>query len=368
VEDVAAFEVARLGDPEALDQRLRVGLEPLRRERLAQLLRGPDVEAPLLALGVGVECRLEPALGAAHLTQRPLESLLADSAPALVAEVLPAVQVGAGQQGVVVEHLLEVRDEPLPVDRVAREAASDLVVDPTGSHPVERDLGDIVRRSREQQLERRGGRELRGPAKAAGLHVGHPPQPDRRRLESLARQGLVGGLQPRDRPELLADVCGRVADPVALRLPRLRHRLHHHPEARHPLAFGWGEVGAAVEGDAVGVEEGGQRPAPVPGHPLDRLHVDRVDVRSFLAVDLDRDEMLVHEGGGLVVLERLALHHVAPVAGRVADREQDRAVAVSGTPLRLFAPGQPVDRVLGVLEEVGTGLLGEGVGHRFEAR
>ena len=33
------------------------------------------------------------------------------------------------QQRVVVEHLLEVRDEPALVDRVAREAAAEVIVD-----------------------------------------------------------------------------------------------------------------------------------------------------------------------------------------------------------------------------------------------
>ena len=61
------------------------------------------------------------------------------------------------------------------------------------------------------------------------------------------------------------------------------------------------------------------------------------------------------------VLERLVLHHVAPVAGRVADREQDRPVLLAGAGERLVAPGVPVDRVLGVLEQVGAGLRGEPV-------
>ena len=105
----------------------------------------------------------------------------------------------------------------------------------------------------------------------------------------------------------------------------------------------------------------------MPGHTLHRLHVDRVQIRSFLAVHLDRDEVLVHVSGGLRVLERLALHHVAPVASRVANREQDRLV-LSLCPLqRVRPPGVPVDRVVLVLEEVGTRLLGEAIGHRSQA-
>ena len=64
----------------------------------------------------------------------------------------------------------------------------------------------------------------------------------------------------------------------------------------------------------------GQPPLPV--QRLDDAHVDRVDVGALLAVDLDADVVLVEVAGDLLVLEALLLHHVAPVAGRVADREK----------------------------------------------
>src|SRR3712207_7355348 len=51
-----------------------------------------------------------------------------------------------------------------------------------------------------------------------------------------------------------------------------------------------------------------------------------VEVGPLLAVDLDRDEVRVEERRRLGILERLALHDVAPVAGRVADRQEDRPV------------------------------------------
>ncbi len=157
-----------------------------------------------------------------------------------------------------------------------------------------------------------------------------------------------------------------LADLVASALEGVDDRFHHHPEARHAAALVGREVGAAVEGHAVGVEEDGHRPAALAAHRLHRLHVDRVDVGALLAVDLDVDEVLVHVGGGLRVLEGLALHHVAPVAGRVADREQDRAVLLARPLQRLGAPGVPVDRVVAVLQQVRAGLLGEPVGHRAQ--
>ena len=134
VEDVSPLEVARLGDAEVGDRIVGELAQVGGGERVADLVRGPEVEAALLALGVGVERRVEAALRPAHLAQRPVERVGADPAPALVPQRLPAVQVGAGQQGVVVEHLLEVGYEPRFVDRVAGEAAADLVVDAAVGH------------------------------------------------------------------------------------------------------------------------------------------------------------------------------------------------------------------------------------------
>jgi hypothetical protein len=89
--------------------------------------------------------------------------------------------------------------------------------------------------------------------------------------------------------------------------------------------------------------------------------VDRVDVGALLAVDLDVDEALVHERRDDRVLEGLVLHHVAPVAGGVADREQDRPVLRAGAGEGLRAPCVPVDRVVRVLAKVRAGGLGESI-------
>src|SRR5919197_619807 len=73
-------------------------------------------------------------------------------------------------------------------------------------------------------------------------------------------------------------------------------------------------------------------PSPRPARwRSDGVHVDRVHVRALLAVDFDVDEALVHESSRLVVLEGLVCHHVAPVTGGVADREQDRLVLLPRT-------------------------------------
>jgi hypothetical protein len=124
------------------------------------------------------------------------------------------------------------------------------------------------------------------------------------------------------------------------------------------------EVRARVEGNLLRGEEDVQRPAAMAGHGLARLHVDRVEVRALLAVELHAHVALVHERRGLLVLERLPLHHVAPVAGGVADGEEDRHVPLGRLGQGLLAPRLPVHRVVLVLEEVGGGFVRQAVRHR----
>ena len=217
-----------------------------------------------------------------------------------------------------------------------------------------------------QQLQRGGGRELRRAAEAAVAAVGRSPAGAARPRSRSASPGRSTRLDVADRAQPGTHLRRPLADLLALGLEGVDDRFHHHPEARHAAALVGREVGAAVEGDAVGVEEDGHRPAAVAADLLHRLHVDGVDVGALLAVDLDADEVLVHVGRRLWVLEGLALHHVAPVAGRVADREQDRHVLIARPPQRLRAPRIPVDRVVPVLEQVGAGLLGKAIRHPSE--
>mgnify|MGYP006961791839 CR=1 FL=1 len=75
----------------------------------------------------------------------------------------------------------------------------------------------------------------------------------------------------------------------------------------------------------------------------------------------DADEVLIHDPRSLLVLEGFPLHDVAPVAGRVADGDEDRPVLASGSIQRLAAPGIPVHGIVRMLQEVGTGLPGQTV-------
>ena len=180
---------------------------------------------------------------------------------------------------------------------------------------------------------------------------------ERRRVE-LARVGRRGSPAPCSRGRMRC--AGRLDLRRAARARRSPTPTSDLRPGRHALPRLGREVGAGEERHAVGGEEGVQRPAAVPGHGLHGVHVDRVDVRALLAVDLDAHEALVHQRGDLRVLEGLALHHVAPVAGGVADRDEDRLLLVARAAERLLAPRVPVDGVLRVLEQVGRGLVARG--------
>ncbi len=109
----------------------------------------------------------------------------------------------------------------------------------------------------------------------------------------------------------------------------LGHARQQRAEARHAEARLGRKVRATEEGPLVVMrQEHGQRPAATAAREqLVRDLVDAVDVGPLLAVHLDVDEQLVHHRRGGRILEGFMRHHMAPVAGRVADRQQDRLAA-----------------------------------------
>ena len=78
-------------------------------------------------------------------------------------------------------------------------------------------------------------------------------------------------------------------------------------------------------------QEHGVRPAARAREQAAPLHVDLIDVRALLPVDLDAHEVLVHERRDLRIREDLTLHDMAPVAGAVAHGEKDRLRLLPGS-------------------------------------
>ncbi|MCZ7608189.1 MAG: hypothetical protein M5U25_19525 [Planctomycetota bacterium] len=152
----------------------------------------------------------------------------------------------------------------------------------------------------------------------------------------------------------------------ALAAPQLNHALEHAEEARAPEAILGREVGAGRDGLAIGRQKQAHGPAAAPVvEGLGDGHVDGVDVRALFAIDLDADEVLVEVFGDALVLEAFALHHVAPVAGGVADAQEHQLVLAAGLVECGLAPGHPIHGVVGVLQQVGAGFIDQRVGFVF---
>ena len=144
----------------------------------------------------------------------------------------------------------------------------------------------------------------------------------------------------------------------------------HLGEARPSPALLRREIGAAPEGLAVGRQEHGERPAALLAEQGQGRLIDGVEVGALLAVDLDVDVELVHERGRRLVLEALMGHDMAPMAGGIADGEQDRLLLGLGLGQRLRPPGLPMHRIVLVLQQIGAGLLAQPVagGRGFRGR
>ena len=178
-------------------------------------------------------------------------------------------------------------------------------------------------------------RQSRSSSGACG-NLGAPPRPPwivsnactRRRAVWRRNAGASAGPrlglgEPRER---LLQRRGVARHLVALVAPDPADGLQDLRQAGPAVARLRREVGAAPERLAVGRQEHGQRPAAVLAEQRQRMLVDLVEVRPLLAIDLDVDELRVHQLRDRRVLEALVGHDVAPVAGGVADREQDRLV------------------------------------------
>ena len=181
-------------------------------------------------------------------------------------------------------------------------------------------------------------------------------------VEEIGGDRTVPGLGQDEVGEAGMEVVGRVEDFGAVVLPDLGDLLEDLQEAG-AAEFALGrKVGAGVEGFEVGGEETVEGPPSLAGHGLNGGHVYFVNVGALFAIHFDADKVGVEEGGDGAVLEGFAFHDVAPVAGGVADTEENGFVFRFGAGEGLVAPREPVHRVVLVLEEVGRLFQREAVG------
>jgi len=350
------------------------------RERLLHRLAIPNVEAALVAFRVGVQAGVECAVTArvgvtAQLTQQPFHGTLDGVSEQPLTGRGRRLGVDREQQRVVVQHLLEMRYFPARVHRIAAEAPSELVEQAAFRHArqaqrghVQRlQIGRVVARAgvpvAQQTRQSRGMREFRCRAKAAIVAVEALFQPRTAGLQGLGRQARAGGRRRIEVLDRADDLGGRHPQLLLVLVVVACHLAQQIAKSGQAEARFAREIGAAEEWPLVVVQqEHGQRPAAAAaGEHLVRQLVEAIQVGALFAIDLDAHIQLVHRGRDGLILERFMCHHMAPVAGGIADRQQDRLVFAPGPLQRFGPPAIPVHRIVRVLAQVRAGLVGEPV-------
>ena len=333
-------------------------------KRGVDLVLPPDIEEAFLAVLIGVERRGE-GVADPHLAHEPADRL----ARAIGEGRIGPQRVDQRQQfedlRIVVEHLLEMRHEPFGVGRVAGVAAAEMIVDAARVHRLEH-------RAQSLAEGRIAAAEHLVPEKAEDRRIGEFGRAAEAAMDGIDRAqkrvadaGQIGrrharpGAQFRQLRQMVGENEAAALHVVAAGAPGGIDGFEHLPERGAAPARLGRPIGAPEHRLAIGRQEHGQRPAALLAERMERGHVDVVDVRPLLAIDFNVDEQLVHPSSGFGVLERFVRHHMAPVAGGVADREQDRAVAPLGLRQGGCAPRAPVHGIIGVLQEIGRRLASE---------
>ena len=290
-----------------------------------------------------------------------------------IASFLPDQGQQACQVGIIVKHLLEMRREPARIGRIARKAAAEMVVDAALRDRCQRaddgltiGLAAGALPGAPQQFEDAALREFRRVADAAVQRVDLAQQALGDLVEEFRRDALAG-LRLLEALQRLAQGDDVLHDVVAVLLVGRADRVQDLRKARAAPARLGRVIGAAPEGLALGGEEHRQRPAALLAHQRQRVLIDRVEVGALLAIDLDVDEPLVHLRRDRRFLEAFMRHDMAPVAGGIADRQQNGLVFGLGGGERVGSPCLPLHRIILVLQQVRAGLVAEAVAVHVQA-
>ena len=121
------------------------------------------------------------------------------------------------------------------------------------------------------------------------------------------------------------------------------------------------EVGTTIKRATIRGQPHGQGPAAPSGQHLYGCHINTIHVRPLFAVNFDRDVVTVQVFGNRHILKRLPLHYMAPVAGRITDRQEDGFVLFLCAGKGFLSPRVPINRVVSMLEKIGTGFKDQSV-------
>ncbi len=332
-------------------------------QRFLHARPGEIIESTLHAAAVRILGAGEAPAGQPQLLQRVVQRAPGHLPVILCSGLGIGLQIGVRQQGVVAEHFLKMGNPPCSVRAVPAESAAHLIEEPAPGHPgqgIQRRLpGRLVSRLLpigQQEEQRVGNGELGRAAEPSVYRIEalqqllrRPVQQDGGRSAAVPMLPPAGDV-PRDLPAQIQQLLpAGVPQP-----PRLVQQLQQ-PQLSLPASGR--QIGSRPEGLLFRGQQEGQGPASCAGQGLAGRHIYPVDVGPFLPVHLDRNEVPVQYRRHLRIAEGFLSHHMTPVAGGVADGEEDGLVLFSSLRQRAGAPGPPVHGISGVLEEVGGFLV-----------
>lgn len=99
-----------------------------------------------------------------------------------------------------------------------------------------------------------------------------------------------------------------------------------------------GPVGASKERLQLWGDKDVQGPATTTSGGLQKVHVHPVNVRTLFSVNLDGDKVGVNQPRDAWVVEGLVGHDVTPMAGAVADGDEQQLVGAARQLYRLWRP------------------------------
>ncbi len=202
-------------------------------------------------------------------------------------------------------------------------------------------------------------RKFRSSAESSQPRIEHPPEPVKRRIERPLTRLFRARRRRRVLLQLLHHIRAGFLDAHPILAPSPRQLLQNRPKSGPSIAIVRWKISAAEKRFPLRSQPYRHRPSPAARRRLHEQHVHAVHVGPLLAIHFYGHEILVQHPRSRLILKRFMLHHMTPVASGIPDRQKNRLVLARRLFERLIAPGIPIHRIMGVLQQVRTLLVSQ---------
>ena len=258
-----------------------------------------------------------------------------------------------------------MRHQPIGIDAIARKAAAQMVVNTAltdftrcyhhrrAHGRVAAELGLLPDEFIQEWL-----REFRRAREPALVQINMCAEVLRRTLRQIgghgpARIGLGFGAQAlRQSFAIGLNFVRRLAPDAADFSQYLQ-------KARAPILRIFGKICAAPKRRAIAIKTNGQGPAALLAHHGQRAHIYFVQIGALFAVELDADEIGVHQRRHFFVFKAFMRHHMTPMARCIANGQKHRHIAPPRLGKHRRLPGLPMHRIVFMLQQIRAGRLGQ---------